>query len=58
MIFFIRKLTKNFISEHRFLSINGLPLEITPSVEKIDNPASANLEGYFKNILMCMNEDA
>lgn len=58
MIYFIRKLTKNFITKHQDLSFNDLPLKHAPAVEKIDVPEAATLEGYFREILMNMDEDA
>lgn len=58
MIYFIRKVTKNFIIENKDESLNGLPIRSAPSCEQSEDTGSHTLEGYIKNILMKMNEDA
>jgi hypothetical protein len=56
MIFFVRKLVKNFIMEHRDRSINGLPIEYAPVVE--GDVDEMTLEGYIDNVVMRMDTDA
>lgn len=53
MIFFLRKLTKNFIMTHKDRSINELPLSYAPLVD-----GEATIEGYVNNIVMKMYTDA
>jgi hypothetical protein len=36
-IYFVRKVTKNFIEKHKDLSLNELPLSEAPKVEAFDN---------------------
>jgi hypothetical protein len=56
MIFFIRKITKNFILIHRNRSINELPIEYAPIVENDEEDLS--LEGYVNNVVMPLFIDA
>ena len=56
LIYTLRKLGKNFIMAHKDIELNGLPLEMFPIVEEVLGPTDLN--GYIKNILMKMNEDA
>ena len=56
LIYLLRKMGKNFMQKHKEISINGLPLSMTPIVEEIEN--AKTYEGYIDNILMKMNEDA
>lgn len=56
MIFLLRKITKNFLLTNKEYSLNGLPLESAPVVEDVNG--AETLDGYIKNILLKMNEDA
>lgn len=56
MIFFVRKLVKNFIIINRERSINELPIEYAPIVEGDEDEMT--LEGYVENVVMKMNTDA
>ena len=56
LIYTLRKLGKNFIMAHKDIEMNGLPLEMAPIVEEV--AGATDLNGYIKNILMKMNEDA
>jgi hypothetical protein len=58
MIYFVRRVTKNFIVKHKEESLNGYPLGDSPKFEGFEKRDIDTLDGYFKNILMKMYEDA
>jgi hypothetical protein len=42
-IYFVRKVTKNFIEKHKDLSLNEIPLSETPKINAFDNKELATL---------------
>ena len=56
MIFFVRKLTKNFLEKFKDSSINGMPIVNAPLVDEIN--AADPWDYYLNEILMKMETDA
>ena len=56
MIFFVRKLTKNFLEKFKDSSINGMPIVNAPLVDEVN--AADPWDYYLNEILMKMETDA